>query len=173
MSSQSIISSDLSESPAVHQWWGHSTGRCRFHLDWMLSGGWPLCQTDKYKFLLFPGNGMFLRHACEKSLHKDAKDSKIKSNLLSGSDAQGVRVHCGAVMQQDPRHGFSLLLQVEWFIPVSSALVVLVSWPINHCKHNGHIQSVVVFVLYVPHEYRHRQTRVLRRRRWCRKLLIA
>lgn len=65
-------------------------------------------------------------------------------------------------MEQDTRHRLALLLEVEWFIPVAPALVVSVSRPVEHCEHDGDIQGVVILVLYVPHEYCHWETGVLR-----------
>lgn len=64
-------------------------------------------------------------------------------------------------MEQDPGHRLPLLLQVERLIPVSPALVVLVPRAVDHGEHDGDVQGVVVVVLYVPHEYGHREARVL------------
>ena len=82
--------------------------------------------------------------------------------LLSGSHAEGVGVHRGAMMQQDPGHRLPLLLQVEWFIPVTPALVVLVARPVDQSEHDGDVEGVVIPVLDVPHKHCHWEAGVLR-----------
>lgn len=78
-----------------------------------------------------------------------------ESNLFSGCDAQSVRVHRSAVMEQHSGHRLAVLLQAEGFVPVAPTLVVFVPWPVEHGEHDGHIQGVIVLVLYIPHKYRH------------------
>lgn len=70
------------------------------------------------------------------------------------------------MMQEEPLYSHPILFQTEGLIPQASWGIIFTSQSIPHGEHDGHIQSFISLILYIPHKDSHREAAVLGTKDW-------